>query len=244
MTVDAQTPVGQIVAEDLLTASILDRFGIDYCCGGRNTLGNACAERGLDVSEVLHALEAGKPVEDARPDRIDYASMPLGALADQIVAAHHAYLREALPRLNTLLDKVVAAHSAAHPDLFELRGVFHGLKSELELHMMKEENVLFPLIKELEAATSLPMIHCGSVNNPIMVMEHEHDSAGVALGRLRQLSNQFTPPPDACPTYRAMLQGLADLEADLHRHIHKENNILFPKAAALEAALRSKAAQA
>jgi regulator of cell morphogenesis and NO signaling len=177
------------------------------------------------------------PVED---DRV----LPLGMLADRIVESHHAYLNEALPRLDTLLTRVFDAHGAVHPELARMRLVFGGLKGELELHLMKEERILFPLIKELEAADSLPAIHCGTVNNPIGVMEHEHDSAGSALKELRELSGGYALPADACTTYRVLFHSLQELEADLHRHIHRENNILFPRAAELERSLREREADA
>ena len=151
---------------------------------------------------------------------------------------HHTYLREVLPRLDVQFDKVVEVHAERHPELRQMQDVFRRQWAELVLHLVREEQVLFPFIKQLEAMASLPRIYRGSVDYPIRVMEHEHDSTGSALKSLRKLSGGFAAPPDACPTYRALLHGLAELEADLHRHIHKENNILFPKASALEASLR------
>ncbi|MGC8640045.1 MAG: hemerythrin domain-containing protein, partial [Isosphaeraceae bacterium] len=141
-------------------------------------------------------------------------------------------------RLAELLGKVVAAHSANHPELLDLRQTFAALRQELEPHLMKEEQVLFPLIKRLEAAREAFPIHCGTVENPIRVMEHEHESAGSALERIRELSNNYRAPADGCTSFQALYDGLSRLEADLHRHIHKENNILHPKAAALESTLR------
>jgi regulator of cell morphogenesis and NO signaling len=238
MNFPSDTPVGQLVAERPGRARVLERFGIDYCCGGRTPLAQACAERGLDVVEVLRELASDDPrgLEPVRDDGTTDATM--GQLADRIVATHHAYLRRELPRLAGLMAKVADAHANRHPELRGLHHVFGELKDELEHHMLKEEKVLFPIIKQLEAATAMPRLHCGSVNNPILVMEHEHASAGSALQRMRALTGGFKPPGDACATYRALLHGLADLEMDLHRHIHKENNILFPRASALEAALR------
>ncbi len=240
MSIDAQTPVGQIVAQRLARAEVLERFGIDYCCGGRTTLERACAEKGIEMAQVLRALEIleGQPAPE---DTSDDSSLPAGLLADRIVETHHNYVRQALPRLDTLFEKVVAAHGEHHPELHEMHQVFRALKAELELHLLKEEQVLFPLIKRLEAAATLPPIHCGSVDNPILVMEHEHDSAGSALKRLRDLSGGFVAPADGCPTYQVLFQELAGFEADLHRHIHRENNILFPKASEIEALLRERA---
>jgi regulator of cell morphogenesis and NO signaling len=172
-------------------------------------------------------------------DRVDYSAMSAGILADHIVATHHVYLRRELPRLAELIDKVVAAHASKHPELVELRLTFAALRQELELHLMKEERVLFPLVKQLEGAREPFSIHCGTVENPIRVMEHEHDSAGSALQRIRELTSNYQAPADGCTSFVALYDGLSSLESDLHLHIHKENNILFPKAAALESALMS-----
>ena len=232
------TPVGSIVAERLGRARVFDRLGIDYCCHGATPLAEACALRSLDVGRVVSEIaESDLRDADNEHDRVDYAAMAAGELADHVVETHHVYLRRELPRLADLIDKVDAAHGARHPELGDLRATFSGLREELELHLFKEERVLFPLIKQLEAARAPFPIHCGTVGNPIRVMTHEHDDAGSALERMRALTDGFQAPPDGCTTFRALYEGLAALEADLHRHIHKENNILFPKAVALEAAL-------
>jgi regulator of cell morphogenesis and NO signaling len=238
MPFDVHTSVGQIVVEKPRLSQVFDRLGIDYCCRGSTSLSQACDAGGLDVADVLREITAfiDKPVQESP---LDPARLTSSALADHIVNQHHAFLRSILPALAAQLDKVVSVHAEHHPELRDVREVFLALKDELELHMMKEEKVLFPLIKELESATTLPSIHCGSVNNPIRVMVMEHADAGEALTRLRDLTGAFTVPDDACSTYRAVLRGLAELEADLHQHIHKENNILFPRAVAMEAALRT-----
>lgn len=238
MNVTPGTPVGSIVAERLGRARVFDRLGIDYCCHGATPLATACALRALDVGRVVSEIaESDLRDADDEHDRVDYAAMAAGELADHVVETHHVYLRRELPRLSDLIDKTAAAHGARHPELGDLRATFSGLREELELHLFKEERVLFPLIKQLEAARAPFPIHCGTVGNPIRVMTHEHDDAGAALERMRALTGGFQAPPDGCTTFRALYEGLAALEADLHRHIHKENNILFPKAAALEAAL-------
>jgi regulator of cell morphogenesis and NO signaling len=233
--------VGTIVAERIGRARLFERLGIDYCCQGRAPLAEACAARALDVGRVVEQIAESDAADTAAgaggEDRVDFAAMTASALADHVEATHHAYLRRELPRLTALIDKVAAAHGARHPELADLHGTFAGLRSELEQHMMKEERVLFPLVRRLEGATEPFPIFCGSVENPIRVMCHEHDDAGAALDRLRELSHGYQPPADACATYCTLYDGLAALEADLRRHIHKENNILFPKAAELEAAL-------
>ncbi len=238
MSVDLRTPVGQLVRERLGRARVFERLGIDYCCHGGTPLEEACAERSLAVPTVVAEIEKSD-ARDAAADHTDYDAMPAAALADLIVATHHDYLKRELPRLDSLLGKVLAAHGERHRALFELRTVFDALRDELEAHLFKEERVLFPMIRQLEGATRRPNLHCGSVNNPIRVMEHEHDSAGTALARIRALTGGYVAPGDACTTYRALLQGLAELELDLFRHIHKENNILFPRAASLEADLEA-----
>lgn len=237
MVIDQETTVGGLVAERIGRARVFERLGIDYCCHGGTSLAEACARRSLDVEHVLSELESSDRAVDADEDATDYAAMSPGALADHIERTHHAYLRRELPRLGELLEKVAARHGDDQPWWRELRDVFSGLRQELELHLMKEEQVLFPLVKRLEAARSRFPMHCGSVANPIRAMEHEHDDAGAALAKIRSLTEAHPLPAGACNTRRALHDGLAALEADLHRHIHKENNILFPRAAELEGAL-------
>jgi regulator of cell morphogenesis and NO signaling len=158
---------------------------------------------------------------------------------NHIVATHHEFLKLEMPRLAQMAAKVRDAHGANHPEVITLQQVFLGLQDELSSHMMKEEMVLFPLIERMEAASragaGLPPAHCGSVNNPIRMMEYEHDNAGRALEQMRHVTNDYTPPADACNTFRALYHGLKEVEADLHQHIHLENNILHPRASRLEA---------
>ncbi len=227
--------VGTLVADRPHRSRVFEELGIDYCCGGRKPLEEACRTRGLDVGEVLERIRAADQ-EPAADDR-DWTRAPMAELADHIEQTHHVYLHGELPRLTQLVGKVAAVHGPRRPDLVEIERVFLGLRDELESHMMKEEQVLFPIIRRLEAAGTAEVFHCGSVNNPISVMEHEHDDAGRALARLNELTGGYVPPEDACGTWRAMLDGLHTLERDLHLHIHKENNILFPRASRREAEL-------
>jgi regulator of cell morphogenesis and NO signaling len=227
--IEAKMTVGELVNQRMSRTRVFERFGVDYCCGGKTPLIEACAKGGVELSDVLEALreaEAHSPPDQEK----DWSQESMSALVDHILATHHAYLREELPRLAELTEKVVAAHSERHPEVRLIREVFQSLKNELEMHMGKEEEILFPMVKQIEAGRVGAAGHCGSVANPIQVMEQEHDNAGKALARLRDLSGGFVPPEDACTAYRAMLDGLAGLEADLHLHIHKENNILFPRA--------------
>ena len=229
--------VGELVVENPDRSRVFEQFGIDYCCGGRQTLAVACAKAKADLDRVLALLERNDQAsgDSSEPD---WSTAPLSELARHIVERHHVYLRSELPRLAKLVFQVVSAHAEKHPELREVGRVYAALHAELSTHMMKEERVLFPIVDMMEAASAkgegMPLCHCGSVGNPIAVMEHEHQDAGDALARMRVLTNGYTAPADGCPTYHALLDGLKRLEADLHIHIHKENNILFPRAAALE----------
>lgn len=231
--------VGQLVTENPRRSKVFERFGIDYCCGGKKPLQEACETSGVASGEVLRALdemEAQAPKGDTR----DWNSAPLGELADHIVATHHDYLRQALPRIDVLTEKVARVHGPRRPELIQVRQIFEDFRDELMQHMFKEEQILFPMLRELDHLQAEPHFHCGSVANPISVMEHEHDNAGNALAEMRRLTNGYTPPEDACNTLRATLDALAELEADMHLHVHLENNILFPRGVQLERKLRSK----
>lgn len=230
-----QTTVGQIVARRPALAQVFEKHQIDYCCRGGTTLAEACRLQNADVDEIVREIESVRI--DKRPaDETDWNEASLTDLAGHIVDTHHAYLTAELPRLTSLIAKVQLAHGEKQPSLSNVQRTFKLMREELESHMAKEENVLFPAIKVLEAQGGPQSFLFGSINNPIRMMEQEHDGAGNALRRLRELTDNFTPPSDACPTYRVMLETLENLERDLHLHIHKENNILFPRAAKLEEA--------
>jgi len=236
MQIQSQT-VGEVAASSAVAVNILEQYGIDYCCGGKRLFGDVCREKGLSPARVADEIEAAATVLLA--PAIDWNAATLRELIRHIVSTHHDYLKLELPRIGQRLRTVVEVHgendSAA---LHELDDVFDGLLQELTLHMHKEEMMLFPAIERYEAAAKsglpLPPSPFGSIENPIGVMEAEHDSAGLALTRIRELTVDFQPPPYACSTYRAMLDGLKALEADLHAHIHLENNILFPRVIAIE----------
>ncbi|HWQ54141.1 MAG TPA: iron-sulfur cluster repair di-iron protein [Bryobacteraceae bacterium] len=236
-TLTEHRTVGEIAAEYPATVRVFQRHQIDFCCGGKLPLANACESRGLAPEKLLEELE--EAAAGRQTDATDWNAASLTALIDHIVRTHHEYLKSELPRLSEMLARVISKHNNKYGQIPEQLGeIFEGLRAELESHLMKEENVLFPLVEQMEAAAkagvSAPPAHCGSVNNPIRVMVHEHDSAGGALAELRAVSRNYAVPEDACNTFRALYHDLEVLEADLHQHIHLENNVLFPRAAALE----------
>jgi regulator of cell morphogenesis and NO signaling len=232
-SVSPLTPVGQIVAAQPLLARVFERVGIDYCCGGKKTLAEACAGKGLDPATFAVVLEAAAQLPAAHPG-IDAAAMSLRELADHIEQSHHAYLKDELPALVEKAERVAYKHAWRDSRLPEVAATMRGLATEMFDHMAKEEKILFPIVRALERGEAGATDHCGTVANPIRMMEHEHDQAGAAVARLRELTDGFTPDADACNTHRAMLAGFAQLETDLHEHVHKENNVLFPRALALE----------
>lgn len=210
---------------------VLEGHGLDYCCKGGRPLGEACAAQGVDTNEVLAQLHdlAG---DDGTP--ADWASMSPAELVVHLEATHHAYLHTELPRLSELCAKVASVHGTRHPELDDVRRLYEELRADLEPHLMKEERVLFPAIRALCDDDAAPAFHCGTLGSPISVMRFEHDRAGELLEGLRQVTGGYTTPADGCASYRALYEGLAELEADTHLHVHKENNVLFPAVLALE----------
>jgi regulator of cell morphogenesis and NO signaling len=227
--------VGTIVRDRPSLSRLFEQAHVDYCCGGKKTLAEACRQQGIDPQVFLSELEDFAAQETVA--EVNLAALSLSELADHIERIHHAYLHTELPRLEQLVTKVAAVHGDKEPRLNQIKDVFLAVSSELATHLMKEEQILFPMIRQLEASNTLPMFHCGTIANPVHRMEYEHDDAGTALAQLRQLTDGYTPPDWACNTYRAMLDALHTFELDMHQHIHKENNVLFPGAIALEQAL-------
>ena len=236
MTVATQT-VRDIALEQPSSIRVFERHGIDYCCGGRKPLEEACASANVEVAALIAELEAANAVPQQPQE--DWATRPLGDLCAHIVATHHSYVRNELPRLAVLAVKVVNRHGAKREELPAIQSRLAQLDEELTQHLAKEEIVLFPYVATLESALAAgaPKPHScfGRVANPIALMTQEHDGAGVLLVEIRALSSNFTTPEDSCPTYRAFYRGLEEFERDLHQHIHLENNILFPRAITLEA---------
>jgi regulator of cell morphogenesis and NO signaling len=227
-----------LALENPSATRVFEKLGIDYCCGGNRSLEEACSTANLSADEVLDSLEAAERAAQPTQQDRDWQTEPLAELIAHINNTHHKYTREEIARLGPLFDKVCSVHGENHSELTHMRATFRGLAQELTMHMMKEEMVLFPYVVRMEEAViqGEPVLPppFGTVENPVAMMMHEHDSAGEALRSMRQASAGYNPPPDACVSYQTLYQALAGFEADLHQHIHLENNILFPRAIAME----------
>jgi regulator of cell morphogenesis and NO signaling len=242
----AERTLGEIVSKDYRAAALFERYGLDYCCGGTRSVGEACRMKGIDPSRVVADLEALE-ADDALPAAPDYDAWPAERLVEHIIATHHAYTRASLPRLHALLGKLLEVHGARHPALGGVVRHFAAMRDELEAHLFKEETILFPYIVALAKAqhddAAAPPNIFGTVGNPIRVMEAEHQSAGNELMLVHELTRGYEVPPDGCATYDVTMRELAAFERDLFLHIHLENNILFRKAIALESQLVSRHVQ-
>jgi regulator of cell morphogenesis and NO signaling len=231
-----QETIGEMVAKDYRKAQVFKKFGIDFCCGGKKTLNEVCDNKGVDVELVkaeLAQAETGDQAADATFDKWD-----IGFLSDYIVNTHHAYVRENIPFISELANKVARVHGDRHPEVVKVAEVFSQIASELSLHLVKEEKILFPFIKELAEASktgkAVAKAPFGSVNNPTQMMEVEHEHAGEDLRLIREVTNDYELPADACTSYTILYKKLQEFENDLFNHVHLENNILFPKAIQLE----------
>ena len=238
MSAITEKTVRELALENPAATRVFEKLGIDYCCGGHQTLEQACHAAQVSIDQVLESLAAAKQPLPASQNEPDWQSEPLGDLISHITNTHHRYTRDVTARLTPLFAKVCSVHGANHSELMQLREIFAGLAQELTSHLMKEEMVLFPFIVRMEQAVieKAPILTppFGTVQNPVAMMKHEHDSAGNALHAMREISRGYSSPPDACASYQTLYKALAELEADLHQHIHLENNILFPRAVAME----------
>ena len=236
MTFSAEQSLGSLVTDDYRIAAVLEQHNIDFYCGGQRSLAAACEDNNCSAESVLQEINALSAKNANDDNHIDWDKISLSDLVDHIQNTHHLYIQNEVPRLLDLVHKVTAVHCLNHPELVDIKITFDDLCAELAGHMQKEEQVLFPLVKELDNTQSGQALnfHCGSVHNPIRVMEAEHDNANKALALIRELSDNYSIPSDSCNSYSMMLHGLEAFEKDLHRHVHKENNILFPKVCATE----------
>jgi regulator of cell morphogenesis and NO signaling len=238
MNVAIEKSVRELALENPAASRVFEKLGIDYCCGGKRSLEEACLAASLNADEVRESLK--KASEASAGVREDWQGEPLAALITHIEETHHKYTREEIGRLGQLLAKVCSVHGKNHPELLRIRDLFQGLANELVPHLLKEEVILFPYLIRIEEAVTRkePISHArfGSVQNPISMMEHDHDSAGSVLRAMREDSSGYSAPADACVSCQTLYEALAAFEADLHQHIHLENNILFPRAVAMERA--------
>lgn len=227
--------IGNMVAEDFRTAAIFKRHGIDFCCKGGRTIEEACSNKKLAPETIYEELEALPKNEGSA---IDFNSWPLDLLADYIEKTHHRYVEEKTPVLQAFLDKLCKVHGDRHPELFEINTLFNESAHDLAAHMKKEELILFPFVRNMMKAKisgiALPQPAFGTVENPVNMMQHEHTVEGERFRKIAEITDEYLPPADACNTYKVAFAMLQDFENDLHKHIHLENNILFPKAIRLE----------
>lgn len=227
--------IGDIVAEDFRTAAIFKRHKIDFCCNGGRTIEAACTAKKIDSAVIYKAIEE---LPKGNGGDIDFSSWPLDLLADYVERIHHRYVEEKTPVIQAFLDKLCKVHGGRHPELFEIKELFDASAQDLGAHLKKEELILFPFIKNMVKAKQtgepLKQPQFGSVENPVSMMKHEHNVEGERFRKIAEITDDYTPPADACNTYRVAFAMLQEFEDDLHRHIHIENNILFPKSIELE----------
>lgn len=235
MEITGDEIIGRVVAHDYGTAEIFSVFGIDFCCRGNRTIKEACANGKANLEVLLAALLT---IQDKKNSGENWNTWSMDLLSDYIEKKHHRYVEDKTPRIKELLEKICSVHGKEHPELFEVKQLFFEGAAELAAHMKKEELLLFPFIrKEVNAERGngpLSRPFFGTIQNPIDLMQHDHDAEGERYRKISKLTNNYTPPDDACNTYKATLAMLKEFEEDLHLHIHLENNILFPKAIAAE----------
>jgi regulator of cell morphogenesis and NO signaling len=238
MIIESTKTVGEIALEQPQATKVFEAMKIDYCCGGKQTLEEACASAGVDVTQLMRTLEQVSQNEAHGDHSLEFQKASLTELIGHILDKHHVYTKEQMVRLEPLIGKVISAHGFNHPELREIGEQFQQLCADLKQHMFKEERILFPYLVELDRSATqnraAPFAPFGTVNNPIRVMMMEHETAGDLLRGLRTLSSDYSAPPDACISYKTLYAELEALEQDLHQHIHLENNLLFPRATELE----------
>ena len=243
MTISATKTVREVALELPQATRIFEKLRIDYCCGGERPLGEACTTAGVKIDSLVRMLEEAAQVEATARDSIDFSKASLAELITYILDKHHVYTKQEMERLPALVDKVVSAHGQNHPELLRMRELVRQLCADLEPHMFKEEQILFPYVLEMESSLvrnrPAPFAPFGTINNPIHMMMIEHDTVGDLLRELRAVSSDYTVPADACISFQTLYGALEAFEQDLHQHIHLENNILFPRAAEMEASRRA-----
>lgn len=236
MIVNENQVIGQLVAQDYRAASVFKKFGIDFCCQGNRTIAEACQKKVVKPDNLITELNA--TLQAVASSEIDFKSWPLDLLADYIEKKHHRFVEAKITEIKPFLEKICRVHGDHHPELFEIQEQFLTSAGELTAHMKKEELIVFPFVRKLTQAqmsrSTIEMPHFGTIENPIHRMMDEHSIEGERFMEISELTNNYTAPEDACTTYRVTFELLKEFEQDLHLHIHLENNILFPKAIALE----------
>jgi regulator of cell morphogenesis and NO signaling len=239
--INSSMTVREVAIDVPQSTRLFEKLKIDYCCGGNRSLAEACNSAGLEVDDVLGMLKTASHEGKSENSTVDFQQLPIADLVGHILSTHHVYTKDEMIRLDSLIKKVISAHGENHPELRTVGELFEGLAADLTPHMFKEEQVLFPYISALAKANAenhaAPFAPFGTVNNPVRRMMMEHDAVGEILRDLRNVTSNYTVPSDGCISYRTLYAALEALEKDLHRHIHLENNILFPRAVALEAQL-------
>ena len=235
MNITEKGIIGEIVAQDYRAAEVFKNHSIDFCCQGNRTIEEACIKHNIEPSTFVSELN-DKLNTKAATGEPDYKSWPADLLADYVEKKHHRYVEEKTPVLKQYLDKICSVHGGRHPELHEIKDHFFASAGELAKHMKKEELILFPFVRKMVASNGREIAepHFGSVQNPIQAMMAEHEAEGDRFREIEKLSNSYTPPADACNTYKVTFALLKEFEDDLHLHIHLENNILFPQAVAME----------
>lgn len=238
MEIQKNQNIGELVAQDYRLASIFKKYGIDFCCQGNRTIDDACKAKEMDVDIVLRDLNEVANANASNTTGIDFKTWPLDLLADYIEKTHHRYVEDKTPQIIPYLDKICEVHGEKHPELYQIKDLFQKVVENLAQHMKKEELLLFPFIRKMEKAKRsgelLQKLNFDSIKNLVNEMEDEHFAEGDRFRDIERLSHNYTPPEDACNTYRVTFAMLKEFEEDLHLHIHLENNILFPKSILME----------
>ncbi len=232
MNITKDNIVGEVVAKDYRAASIFKAHKIDFCCRGNRSIADVCENSKIDPNQLIDELN--RTTSSTGDQSIDFASWDMDLLADYIEKKHHRYVEKTIPELKAYLNKVARVHGDRHPELIEIDQLFSASAGELTAHMKKEELILFPYVRLMAANNQPKQPHFGTVQNPVNMMMQEHDNEGERFRKIAALTNNYTPPADACATYKVSFALLKEFEDDLHLHIHLENNILFPKAIAAE----------
>lgn len=241
MLVQKENTIGEIVARNFQTAKVFENYGLDFCCGGKKSLLDACIEKGITPEKIIKDLTS---LTEKNANAAHYDKWEADFLIDYIVNNHHSYVTNSVSTIEHHLDKVSSKHGEAHPEVIAIAGLFAEIKEELLSHMQKEEKMLFPYIKKMLLAyrntLEIQFPPFGTVGNPIKAMENEHEKAGHSMAMINKLSDNYNPPQTACTTYRVLYNELKEFEDDLHMHVHLENNILFPKAIELEKQIQAR----